>query len=308
MVTLRTRRIGAQTYYYLAHSIRSGKGWISKEKYLGKRPPGDLEVAKREFLREVDRGRWQERLADIKRGYRASERALSPPDARKRDEAFSTRFTYDTNRIEGSRLTFRENADLLERGITPREKPLEDVLEAKAHAELFSEVLAEKRDLSLGVLLRWHKRLFGSTKPAIAGRVRRHDVEITGSRFVPPIWVELERLLREFFKWYSGARKKVDGVELAGLVHLRFVTIHPFGDGNGRISRLAMNFVLHRHGYPMLNIRYERRRGYYRALERAQVTGKEQIFLAWLMRRYLKENERYERGARAGRRGSRRGD
>ncbi len=170
---------------------------------------------------------------------------------------FAIRFTYDTPRIEGSKLTLRETADLLERGTTPRAKPLEDVKEAEAHKELFYEILAYKKDLSLSTILYWHKKLFQATKPDIAGRLRRHQVAISGSKFVPPFPAEVYPLLMEFFRWYAKNKNRLHPVELAAFVHLKFVTTHPFADGNGRISRLLMNFILNRHGYPMLNVPYE---------------------------------------------------
>jgi Fic family protein len=55
------------------------------------------------------------------------------------------------------------------------------------------------------------------------------------------------------------------------------VTIHPFGDGNGRISRVMMNFVLNKKGYPMLDIPYSGRSSYHAALERAQVKVYEKV-------------------------------
>ncbi len=72
-----------------------------------------------------------------------------------------------------------------------------------------------------------------------------------------------------------------------------FVTIHPFTDGNGRISRLMMNFVLHKSGFPLLNVHYENRASYYNALERAQIKKQENIFVQWFFRRYIKAHERY---------------
>jgi len=95
---------------------------------------------------------------------------------------------------------------------------------------------------------------------------------------MPPFPSEIYPLLREFFRWYYKNKKKLHPVELAALVHLKFVTIHPFTDGNGRISRLMMNFILHKHGYPLLNIPYEKRAGYYNALERAQIKKMDGIF------------------------------
>jgi len=71
------------------------------------------------------------------------------------------------------------------------------------------------------------------------------------------------------------------------------VTIHPFGDGNGRISRLIMNFILNRKKYPMLDIPYQGRNSYYNALERSQIKKVDRIFVQWLVKKYIKENKRY---------------
>ena len=100
-------------------------------------------------------------------------------------------------------------------------------------------------------------------------------------------------MLREFFKWYSKNKVSLHPVELAALVHLKLVTIHPFADGNGRISRLMMNLILNNNKFPMLNIRYEKRGSYYTALERAQVKKDESIFLNWFFKRYFAENKGY---------------
>ena len=82
-------------------------------------------------------------------------------------------------------------------------------------------------------------------------------------------------------------------MELAALAHLRFVTIHPFSDGNGRISRLMMNFILKKKNMPMLDIPYTNRNSYYNGLERAQTKKNELIFLQWLFKKYINENKRF---------------
>ena len=103
----------------------------------------------------------------------------------------------------------------------------------------------------------------------------------------------MESMLGNFFAWYRAAEQDTNPVELAALCHLKFVTIHPFGDGNGRISRLLMNFILKRNGYPLLNIHYINRRGYYTALERSQMKDDESIFLRWFFKKYVAENKTY---------------
>jgi len=293
MVTIRKRMKGRQVYYYLEHTIRKDKRVEKKEKYVGKTLPKNIEEMKKKFLSEIYREKWYSLLDEIKKNF-SKELKRMPKAAREKEiETFSIRFTYDTQRIEGSKLTLRETAELIERNISPKAKPLQDVKEAEAHYKIFHEMLDYKKDLSLQIILYWHKRLFESTKPEIAGKIREHQIAISGSKFVPPFPAEIYPLLREFFRWYDKNKKKLHPVELAALAHLKFVTIHPFADGNGRISRLMMNFILHKHGYPLLDIPYERRANYYNALERAQIKKMDEIFLQWFLKRYVKENQRY---------------
>jgi len=153
-------------------------------------------------------------------------------------------------------------------------------------------MLKTKKDISYSLVLYWHKKLFQDTKPDIAGKIRAHQVAISGSKFLPPSPVEVYPFLLDFFKWYDKSKAKLHPAVLAALVHLKFVTIHPFGDGNGRISRLLMNFVLHKKNYPLLNLHYEGRAGYYTALERAQMKHVDFIFIQWLIKKYIKEQKR----------------
>jgi Fic family protein len=206
-------------------------------------------------------------------------------------ELFATRFTYDTQRIEGSTLSLRDTSNLLERGITPKNKPIEDIKEAEAHKKLFYEILKHHKDLSYNTILEWHEFLFRETKPEIAGRIRKHRIGISGSKFVPPLAVEVYPLLMDFFRWYTKNEERLHPVELAALVHLKFVTIHPFGDGNGRISRLMMNFVLNKKEYPMFSISYEGRTSYYNALERSQIKKESNHFLLWFIKKYIDSNK-----------------
>ena len=293
MVVLRKRKSGNKDYFYLEHSIRSGKNISKKEMYLGSHVPKGIDKIKDRFLHDIYKERWNPFFDKIKKNY-SKEQKKTPKSAKEKDlRSFAIKFTYDTQRIEGSTLTLRETANLLEKGITPGDRKIEDVKEAELHSEMFYAVLRQSKDLSLQSVLHWHKNFLGETKPDIAGRIRSHQVLISGSRFTPPFPAELFPLLKDFFSWYSKNKAKLHPVELAALTHLKFVTIHPFADGNGRISRLMMNFILHRHDYPLMNIEYRNRSSYYTALERAQVKKQDYIFLQWFFRNYIKTNKSY---------------
>ncbi len=293
MVRIKKRSLKGKTYYYLEHSIRKGSRVHKKEVYLGSKIPSDMEKIKKKFLADLYHEKWFVDLEKIKRNFTKEHKSM-PKSAREKElQIFSIKFTYDTQRIEGSTLTHKETADLLERGITPKNKPLRDVEEAGAHRDIFYQIIKTGKELSLQAILDWHWSLFQITKPDIAGKLRKHPVGISGSKFVPPSPVEVYPMMSDFFKWYAKNKKILNPVELAALAHLKFVTVHPFADGNGRISRLIMNFILNRNGYPMLDIPYDGRNSYYNALERSNMEDDDGIFLKWLMKRYVKEYQRY---------------
>jgi len=297
---VQARRRGSETYYYLVQSYREGSAVRKAERYLGRKVPPNLSSIKTEFGSELLIRRWGTDLQRVRREYESEQSRMPPSIQSKELETFAIRFTYDSNRIEGSSLTLRETALLLDEGITPSNRPLSDVRESLAHRRVFVDAITKSKSLDLPTLLEWHRALFRETKPEYAGLVRKHQVRISGSRFIPPAPFELDRLLTEFFDWLGLAWKSLHPVVLAALVHLRLVSIHPFGDGNGRVTRIAMNYVLHRKGYPMLDISYSRRAGYYRALERSQIAADEFVFVRWFVRQYLVEYTRPLRPRREG--------
>lgn len=292
MATVRKRKIGNTEFYYLEHSIKVGKKVEKKEKYLGKVLPKNIEDIKKKFLFELYKDKWYKKLDSIKLNYRKELKKMPSEIREKNLEHFMIKFTYNTNRIEGGTLSYKDTAKLLHDNIAPSNRPLKDVKEAENHKKVFYIILEHKGDINLNTILNWHYLLFKDTKPGIAGKIRTYQVGIFGSDAEFPSPVELNAVLKEFFSWYNKNKNKLHPVELAALVHYKFVSIHPFGDGNGRISRLLMNFILKKHGFPMLDISYKNRDSYYNALERSQ-KGAEQIFVQHTIKRYIKDYKRY---------------
>ena len=76
--------------------------------------------------------------------------------------------------------------------------------------------------------------------------------------------------MNDFISWLQNNKEDLDPIILAAQVHYRFVTIHPFIDGNGRTARLLMNLILIQNGYPPAVIKVSNRVEYIQAIEKAQ--------------------------------------
>jgi Fic family protein len=293
MVRVIKKIVKGKEYLYLEHSIRIEGVIKKKTRYLGKIIPDNINEVIDQFYYDVFAEKWQNPLNQVRINYSKERNKMTSSTYEKYLNDFMVRFTYHTNRIEGSTLSLRETADLLDEGITPGNKPVNDVKEAETHKKVFFTMIGDNSDLSFDKVLLWHHSLFSNTKFDIAGSVRNTAVAISGSNFVPPPAIALDAFLDEFFDWCNKNKEEIHPVILAALVHVKFVSIHPFVDGNGRISRLMMNHVLHHNDYPMLFFQYHNRRGYYRSLERSQAKDQDYIFVQYVIRRYVKYYERY---------------
>lgn len=284
MASLIKRRRGKRHYYSLIHNT----GRRQHEKYLGRQIPEDIEQIKRDFYLSVLRAGWAPQTGAMSRGYRARPEPVIAQDL----EEFSFAFTHDTQKIEGSSLTRKETHNLLRFSVTPGGKPVRDTEEALRHHDVWLKMVKDPAPVTEETVLGWHREMFSNTKPDMAGRLRTCGVHVTNSRSAFPHWKAVPRLMSQLVSWYKSPGIE-DPAELAGTVHFRLESIHPFGDGNGRAGRMLMNHALVRGGMPPLNIRYADRLGYFRALEAGQTGMDEMHFLEWFMRYYARENARY---------------
>jgi Fic family protein len=291
MAVLRTVVRGRNRYYYLVQTYRWGGAVGRKERYLGTRRPAGWSKEAEALQREVWAETWFPAFDALRSAYRERQRKLPRSVLEQEREDFIVDFTYDSNRIEGSTLTHDETATLLTRGISPTSKPMRDIREAQLHASLVRRLMSKPEPLDLARLLSWHREVFGETKSDIAGRIRDFEVMIHGSRHLPPTPLEVRPMLIELLRWTRRSAKVSHPLERAAAFHFRFENIHPFGDGNGRIGRLAMNALLFEQGFPMLNIRYGKRRGYYAALEAASRADNPRPFLLWFFHRYQRDQQ-----------------
>lgn len=291
MATLKKRIMGKNAYFYAEHSFKMGKRVKTLSKYLGKKVPYNIEEIKDDLEYEALKLTMFSNLKSIKSKYAKEQSKLPIQERQKLIEDFLVHFVYDSSKIEGSSLSLNETKGLFLHNITPKSKPLNDVREAEGYGKAFYSMMEFKGKLSLSIINKWHKMMFEETRDNIAGKLRLHKIIVTGSRTSFPHPEDVSNLLADFFDWHRKNKKKLNPVELAALAHLKFVTIHPYSDGNGRISRLLANYMLMRHGYPMLNIKFNDRMEYYKNLEASQINGKPKYFVRFFLKRYLKDNK-----------------
>ncbi len=291
MVRITKIRQNTREYYVLAYNIRKGTKVQRRERYLGKEIPKDVEALKEQFAHELYEEMYGAELEVIHQQYVSMQEQIPPIGLEKYYEDFAINFTYDTNRIEGGSLTRNETRVLILHDQAPQ-RPLNDILETKTHYELLKYIRTYNGELGFNVVLEWHHRLLKDTQKDSAGRLRDRQVKISGSKLIPPSPVELQPSLDEFFQWYKERIRTCHPVELAMLVQYKFVRIHPFMDGNGRISRLLMNFILHKHKFPMYNIPDQDRHSYYKALHRADKKEDAYVLARYLTKKYIKNQKK----------------
>jgi Fic family protein len=142
------------------------------------------------------------------------------------------------------------------------------------------DLVQRKINLSERELMNIHNLVLRGIIPEYAGKYRDVQVMITGSKHIPPSPFIVQKEMEELFIWFNANKHSMHPVLLAAEMHQRIVTIHPFIDGNGRVSRLIMNLILLQHGYVIANIKgdHEIRMRYYESLESAQVSIKFEDF------------------------------
>lgn len=214
-----------------------------------------------------------ERLDKLK-GWLDSFRPFPPAILDEMKRYYDVNFTYHSNAIEGNTLTKSETEMVLEKGITIGGKSLVEHLEVIGHKDAidFIEELA-RQETKIGEreIKEVHNIIMRAISPAEAGRYRRLDVKAAGTDHVYPQHFLLADLMHDFVLWIESEEAKIlHPVVLAAKAHYRFVSIHPFRDGNGRTARLLQNLILVRHGFPIAVITNERRKDYIDSLVYAQ--------------------------------------
>ncbi len=196
-----------------------------------------------------------------------------------------TELAYTSNAIEGNTLTRKETQLVIEENLTSSSKPLRNYIEAVNHAKAFCKILElieNDSNLNERAVLDIHRTILIGLDDTNAGFYRNCRVRISGSNTILPNPLKVPKLMDDFYKWL---KEDLHNEPLTAIMaHLKFVSIHPFTDGNGRTARLLMNTLLLKYGYAPIIVRPTDRKKYLTAIENYQTKNDEETYTKLMLR------------------------
>lgn len=212
-------------------------------------------------------------------------------------------WNYHSNSLEGNSLTFGETRALILEGITAHGKPFKDAFEIEGHneaLELVEEIIKKDYPLTEAFIRDLHKLILKkpyevqaitldgnlTTKTIEIGKYKtspNHVRRATGQIFYFSTPQETPAKMHDLMNWYKSNHnlKNIDPIVFAAEFHHKFVKIHPFDDGNGRLARILMNFILMQFGFTPAIIKTEDKARYFNALAKAD-TGEIEDFIEYI--------------------------
>lgn len=190
------------------------------------------------------------------------------------EQAFAIEYTHNSTAIEGNTLTLIETKVVLEDQLSIGGKQLREIYEVINHDKALRYVkdrIAQGTPLDEKTVKDIHALLMANIM--VGGVYRSVDVYISGARHTPPTPNEMYRQIKDFYADLGWRGDGMDPITLAAWTHAEFVKIHPFADGNGRTSRLLMNYQLMAAGFLPVSIAKEDRLAYFNTLEAYAVDG-----------------------------------
>ena len=299
MVYIYKKAIGNKEYYYLRASERKGTKIVTKDlAYLGdnlekvknnltKLPQYNDQIRKtyktihnflesNRYLEKIKQSKIKsdnylgDKLFEIEACKMHYNKEFQHYDKLTKEEIFKNfiiEFAFNSTNMEGNTIKLSETRNLLQNGISPKDRPLRDIYDLKNTEEVFNWLQESKEKIINELIIEIHKRLITNIDKRIGYRTQ--DVRVIKANFkatpFPYIKADMDILLN----WYEKNKDKLHPLVLAIIFHHKFETIHPFFDGNGRTGRILLNYILMINNYPPMVIHTKIRSNYLLALRKA---------------------------------------
>ena len=319
MANLIKRKINGKTYFYLEQNIKLGEGrWKKVSEYLGPKKPSKNRLAKARkklgqkmktavsdfYTKKLSNFKFsilsKEQLGEAERLKENFQKRFKRLDAKKK-EKFNRRqiinFVYTTLRTEGIDVDMSDvETAYAELGKKHPAMTMDEKLIISSSMITGFNFLS-KIKMTLEDILKLHgivMSTFESDSPGqirddqrIIARVNPKTMQREEIGYRPPEPSKIRPELDKFFAWFD-ENKNIHPVELSAIVHLKIYRIHPFKDGNKRMSRLLFNKVLLDAGYPILNISKETKE-YFKALVESVETNNDKPFVVFCYKTFVKQ-------------------
>ncbi len=273
---------GRKKYYYLTHTVRLGVKYKKVRVFLGvdlspkklkeavkkrekildakvsiiEKTEKEPFILKEDFTRRILPNSTLQKLESLKKKYTKKISLTDKDILQKVRKSFLIKYTYDTNASEGNTITLKETEMILSKGIIPKNHSLREVHEIENTRRAYNFIQQYEKELTHDFILKLHLLVTQNTlknkRNEGTYRKRGQDVAMTGSKHFPPkggrnIRELVSRLIEDYNK------SKLSRIEAAILFHWSFIVVHPFIDGNGRVSRLLFNWILIKEDFAPIN-------------------------------------------------------
>jgi Fic family protein len=299
MAYTETQKKGKRSYFYLAHSVRIGSGYKKLRVFLGvdlSKTQLEYEIKKKEAIlndkvsiaQKTEKDEFKltvdfskkffnknqiETIENIKKRYKGKISLTDNDILRKVRESFLIKYTFNTNAAEGNTISLKETELILTKGIIPKSHSLREVHEIENTVKAYEYIEGYNGKLDHKFVLALHKLVtqntLGNVKNEGKYRSRGQNVAMLGSKFYPPKGGRgIKKYVGEIILKHNNCI--LSKVEAAILFHSAFIAIHPFIDGNGRVSRLLFNWMLMKDNLPAIDFPSENHIEYTDLMEAAR--------------------------------------
>ena len=291
MVFVQERKSKGNTYIYLDKSIRLEKKVFKISQYIGKKgevSQKKLDEAMKKFSLDIDdkvitflvktiRKRYKQtypfsikelkKIEEMNLKYKEIKKALTKKDWEDVKERFVANFVFESNALEGNSLTLKNFSDIIFENKIASSTDLREVYDAKNSYAVFSRLFTAREEITEAFIIRLHKKIMKNIDERTGYKKIPNIILGRNMKLTSPENVEKE--MKNLLMWYHKYKKTIYPLELAFTFHHKFEKIHPFADGNGRVGRMLLNYILMKHGYYPTIIRKTHRNAYLKTLQAA---------------------------------------
>lgn len=285
MVFIKEKTVKNKKYRYLAESFRLPDGRVKTiEKIVDKKAPlKELKKKHADFFAEKKKASFIEFALDkyktdsifsrtefekvegIKADYQRTIKSFSKLQLKDVFDRFIANFTYESNAIEGNSLTLKDVAVVMFEKRAIQGKDLREIYETRNSREVMNLLMEKKFSVKEEDLIKMHKMLMKDIDERTGYKQIPNYIPGSGVEFTPPEKVNQE--MASLIVWYEKNSERLHPLQVSALFHGKFIKIHPFEDGNGRVGRFVSNAILINKDYPPFIIRKTQRDSYIKCMQ-----------------------------------------